>query len=447
MVPDGAFSLAKGALPAMLAYHPVTLSCVPTMTRLSLLGSVLCVAVLPGASLLACATDNGDAVHGQQFGPTPERPDGSSSEGSTPPDPDGGPTPTDGGSEADAPITPTCTSGTIVVLAGSDTALTGSSKIAGAAWSGGAIAGGAAKNHPAIVPFGTGFLALTRGPADKLMSLTFAGSSWGAATMVGAETTIGAPALAVVGTKAHAVYLTAGAPSYFFRVENTGASWSAATAVTSSGVQAFGQSAGSLSAAGTDLVFAQDGGDNDGLYTQKYDGTWSVGTPVVGAGTLTSAPPTLAAIDGGGKFDTVLVYADNTPNHVIGFSTRDATTKLWATATVTSPLAQTGDQPSLARVSPTGLVATFRGNDQRPYTMKGTIGATAITWSAPVALLADTSTVDGPPAVAKGVCGDEAIAVFASGGQVKATRFRGTSWTVPEAVSGASGTRVSISTR
>ncbi len=413
------------------------------MTRLSLLGSFLCAAFVPSAVLLACATDNGDAVHGQQFGPTPERPDGSSSEGSVEPDPEGGPTLADGGFEADAPIT-TCTSGTVVVLAGSDTTLTGSSQIAGASWSGGAISGGAAKSHPSIVPFGAGFIALTRGPADKLMSLTFGASSWSAATAVGTETTIGVPALAVVGAKAHAVYLTAS--NFFFRVENAGTSWSAASPVTSDATQAFGQSAGSLSAAGTELVFAQDGGDNDGLYTQRYDGTWSTGTPVVGAGTLTTAPPTLAAIDGG-KFDTVLLYADNTANHVIGFSTRDATTKLWATATVTNPLAQTGDRPSLARVSPTGLVATFRGNDQRPYTMKGTIGATAITWSAPVALLADASTVDGPPAIAKGVCGDEAIAVFASGGQVKATRFRGTSWTAPEAVAGASGTRVSVSTR
>jgi hypothetical protein len=414
------------------------------MTRLPLLGSLLCAALVPGVLLAACATDNGDAVHGPQFGPTPERPDGAI-EGSVDPVPEGGPGPSDGSSEGDAPISP-CTAGTVVVLAGNDGALSGAAQVAGGAWTGAAITGGAAKNHPSIVPFGTGFLALTRGPADKLMSVTFGGSSWGAATAVGSETTIGAPALAVVGTKAHAVYLVAGAPSYFFRVENAGTSWSAAQPVTSGATQSFGQSAGSLSAAGAELVFAQDGGDNDGLYTQRYDGTWSPGTPVVGAGTLTTAPPTLAAIDGG-KFDTVLIYADNTANHVIGFTTRDATTKLWSTATVTNALAQTGDQPSLARVSPTGLVATFRGNDQRPYTMRGTIGASAISWSAPVPLLADTSTVDGPPAIAKGVCGDEAIAVFASGGQVKATRFRGTSWTVPEAVSGASGTRVSVSTR
>ena len=101
----------------------------------------------------------------------------------------------------------------------------------------------------------------------------------------------------------------------------------------------------------------------------------------------------------------------------------------------------------MARISPSKLVATFRGNDQRPYWMSGTIGASAITWSVPVALLADTSKVDGPPAVAKGICGDDAIAVFAAGGQIRATRYRGTSWSVPEAVGGASGSRVSVATR
>ena len=77
------------------------------------------------------------------------------------------------------------------------------------------------------------------------------------------------------------------------------------------------------------------------------------------------------------------------------------------------------------------MLVAFRGNNQRPYTMTGTLGAAAITWSVPAPLLADTSTVDSAPAVAKGVCGDDAIAVFASGGQVKATQLRGGAWTVP----------------
>jgi hypothetical protein len=114
---------------------------------------------------------------------------------------------------------------------------------------------------------------------------------------------------------------------------------------------------------------------------------------------------------------------------------------------VTQPTAQTPEQFSAASISSTGLVVAFRGNNSRPYTMTGTIGATAISWGVPAPLLADSSTVDAAPAVAKGVCGDDAIAVFASAGQVKVTRHRGTSWSVPESVTGASGTRVSVATR
>ncbi len=411
------------------------------MTKLSLFSVTVCAALVSGAmSLGACATDNGDAVHGPQFGPPPERPDGATdgpigAEGGPPPSLDGG---------TDAPSTG-CTTGTIVVLAGGETALTGAAKIAGGAWSGGPIAGGAAKNHPSIVAFGSGFLALTRGPGDALQSTSF-NATWGAVSAVASATTIAAPALTVSGTKAQAVYLAPGAPSLFFRVENAGSSWGGSPDPVGppAGAQSFGLAAGTVAAAGTELVFAQAGTD-EGLYTQKYTGTWSAGAPIAGAGTPTTAPPILVAVDG--KFDLVLLYADNTVNHVIFFATRDAATKIWSSAAVTHPTAQTGEQPAIARISASTLVALFRGNNQRPYTMTGTIGANAVTWSAPVALLADTSTVDGPPAVAKGVCGDDAVAVFASSGQVKATRLRGTSWSVPEPVTGASGARVSVATR
>jgi hypothetical protein len=427
----------------MLPYHAATARSIPpSMNKLLLLVAPF---LLASAALAACATDNGDAVHGPQFGPPPERPDGSTDGPAV--NEEGGPVPGDGGVDGDAPPTQACTTGTVVVLAGNNGTLIGSSKIASGPWASAAIANSAALNSPSIVAFGTGFLALTRGPANALQSMTFGASSWSTATAVGAVMTIGTPALAVTGTKAHAVYI---APSnLFFRAENAGTSWGiTAEPVMAAAVQSFGQSAGGLAASGAELAFAQVGGDNDGLYTQKYDGAWSVGAPVMGAGTLTSAPPTLVAVDG--KFDLVLLYADNTVNNVIGFATRDATTKLWSQAAITHANAQTPARPQVARVSPSKLVSTFLGNNNRPYTMTGTIGANAITWSVPVPLLADTSTVDGPPAVAKGVCGDEAIAVFASGGLIKATRYRGTSWSVPEAVTGASvaaPARVSVSTR
>ncbi len=176
----------------------------------------------------------------------------------------------------------------------------------------------------------------------------------------------------------------------------------------------------------------------------------TLGTPaltaILGAGTLKTAAPALVSVPG--TFDVVLLYADNTVNHVIGFATRTAATKAWSSAAVTQAMAQTSEAMFATLISPTAVLVTFRGNDGKPYKMTGTLGATSITWSAPSLLLADGSaTVDSAPAVARGVCGDEAIAVFSSGGQVKATRLRAGSWSVPGPVAGASGTRVSVATR
>jgi hypothetical protein len=167
-----------------------------------------------------------------------------------------------------------------------------------------------------------------------------------------------------------------------------------------------------------------------------------IADPVV---TLKSAPPALVSVTG--TFDLVLLYAQSAPPNTIGFATRDATTKMWSAGAVTQDTAQTAEQMSVTRLSATTLLVAFRGNNGRPYTMTGTIGASSITWGLPSALLADTSTVDSAPAVAPGVCGNDAIAVFASGGIIKATEYRGTTWSVPGTVAGASGSRVSVATR
>jgi hypothetical protein len=407
-------------------------------------------AVGPAALLLflfACATDNGDSVHGPQFGPPPERPDGSTADAGAVQE--GGPTPEpDGGSDAaDGAMPPTCAEGTIAVLAGDDTTLSAAVQSKGGAWMGASIAGGAAKSAPSLVAFGTGFVGLTRGAGDALQAVTYA-ASWSAATSVGTLTTIGTPAIAVVGTKAQAVVLS-GAPdtNKFFRIENSATSWTttADALLPPGGTASFGPSAGTIASAGTDLVFAQDGAD-EGLYTQTWTGTaWSAAAPILGAGTFKTASPALVATDG--LRDLLLVYPDNTVNHVIGYATRGAASKGWSNGAITHANAQTGEGMSVARLSATKVLVAFRGNDQRPYVMTGTVGAAVVAWTAPVPLLADTATVASAPAVAKGVCGDEAIAVFASGGQIKATQLRGTTWTVPGTVTGASGSRVSVATR
>lgn len=425
------------------------------MTKLSLFALFSAAVVLPAVLLAACATDNGDAVHGPQFGPPPERSDGSS-EGSVTGEGggagEGGST--DGGADADGAAVPSCASGGIVaVLAGTDSTLSGAVQVDAGAWAGAAITGGGAKSAPSLVAFGTGFVGLTRGPADAIQSVSYV-TSWSGVTAVGALTTFGTPALTVLGANAQAVYLAGpGADvNKFFRIENTGASWSTSTDPVKgpqvTDPQAYGPTAGTVAAASADLVFAQDGSDQ-GLYvhTRAANAWSSPATAIAGAGTFaTGAPPMLVSVPG--TFDAVLLYADNTANHVIGFATRNATTKAWSSAVVTQATAQTGEAMSAALVSPTSVLVMFRGNDGKPYTMTGTLGAASVTWSVPALLVADgAATVDAAPAVAKGVCGDEAIAVFSSGGQVKATHLRGGGWSVPGTVTGASGTRVSVATR
>lgn len=411
-------------------------------SRFSCFSGLLCAALVPAAVLFACATDNGDTVHGPQFGPVPGRPEGGADapmgtgEGGPTPDPDGG------GADANDAAQPVCTSGTIAVLAGTTTAVMGGAQINGGAWSGAAITGGVALSPPSLVALGSGFVGLTRGASDAVQSVTYT-ASWSAAIAVGTLTTTTTPALTVVGTKAHAVTLSG---AQFDRIENAGTSWTTTGEIVPPPATAT-PSAGTLAPAGAELWFAHTGANN-GLYIQKWESTWGTANGVMGAGTLPTAPPAMAAITG--KFDLVLLYADKTAPNVIGYATRDATTKVWGSAQTTHALAQTAEPMSIVQISPLVVMATFRGNNQRPYYMTGALGLNSIGWSSPAQLLPDNSTVDSPPSVAKGVCGDDAVAVYASAGQVKATRYRGTVWTTPEpimAVSGAPVTGLSVATR
>ena len=227
------------------------------MNKLSLLVLASLGAAMPSALLAACATDNGDSVHGPQFGPPPERPEGGGAEGSVTegggPGPDGS---TGGDAEADGSMPPACTSGTVAVLAGTNSTLSGAVQMNGGAWSGAAIAGGAALSTPSLLAFGTGFVGLTRGPLDALQSVSYT-ASWSGVTAVGSLKTLGTPALAALGANAQAVYLSGSAAdsNKFSRIQNSATSWTTTgdPVTPPMGMQSFGPSAGAIAAAGTDL--------------------------------------------------------------------------------------------------------------------------------------------------------------------------------------------------
>jgi hypothetical protein len=408
------------------------------------------------AILSACSTDNGDNTHGPdvQF---PKK-DATTIDGKTvlpdgavvEPEDDSGGGKQDGSSGGLDPDTGVpCLSGTIAVLAGNDTALGGSIQEKSGAWNTGAIANGAAKSKPALVQFGTGFLGVTHGAGDALQSTSANGTTWSAAASFGNAGVKGPPTLAIVGTQAHVVYSAgAGANRDFAHAIHDGTNFNAGTAQVGPPLS-FGTVSAGLAGAGADAVFAENGSD-EGLYVRSFTGgAWAAAAGVVGAGTVGSslpATPELVGLDGA-KWDLLLVYVEKT-TRFISFAMRDANTKVWADGDSVGNAVTTNEKLSLSRVGQFTVLVTFRGQDGKGYYTQGSVNANNINWSAAAPIGGGAAfAVDSTPSAAKGVCGDDAVVAYASGGSVSITRLRGASWTTPEAVTNLSGSRVAIATK
>lgn len=402
----------------------------------------------------ACGTDNGETVFGPTFGPNDKDGAASSSSGNasssgSTTDPDGSSTEDGGDGGGDDSSTP-CGAGTVAVLAGGDTTLSGAIQSKGGAWSGGAIAGGSALSKPALVPFGQGFLGATHGSGNVLMSTQYM-TAWSAATTFGNGGVKGPPTLAVAGTSAHVVYSAGPGPNRdFAHGIHDGNGWNAADAIvgTSPGEKSFGTLGAALHGDGTSVVFMENGGDNK-LYTRGFATAWSSPTVVTNAASVGNSIPALPVITTAeGKWDLVAIYAQETTRR-LSYASRDATGKAWVNGGVVHDFVTTNEPFSFARVGTSAFIVAFRGQDGNGYYARGTVdGAGTFTWVAAQAVGGGANVaVDSAPAVARGVCGDDAIVVYATAGQVKATRLRGTTWTAPETVTGASGARVAVATK
>jgi hypothetical protein len=398
------------------------------------------------AWLGACATDNGDPLFGTAFGP-PGTDGGSADDGASPPPPPPDASPQDGAASTDAASdgSAACSS-RVAVIAGGAASLTGAAWTKAGGWSGQALAGGASMSVPAIVPFGSGFLALSHGPADALQSVSL-DAAWSAVAAVGAATTRGAPSLAVAGAVASGVYQ--GADFKMYDARRSAAVWTP-TAGPIGTPQSFGPMAPAAAAAGADVVMAfvgDAGGGTPPVYTHVFSaGAWGPATAVAGSAAYTGASPALASVPSG-AVDLVLVYIDDATRRVT-FSARASAGKTWSAPAPVHTLATSDEGVSVVALSPTSLVVTFRGQDDRPYVSRGTVAGSAVSWTAATALVADASVkIASHPGVARGVCGDDAIAVVASAGAVRATRLRGGAWSALEAVTGAAGTYAAIATR
>lgn len=406
----------------------------------------------------ACGTDNGEPVFGPTFGPNEKDGAASSSSGNASSssgssgDPDATATEDGGGTDGGNgdSSTSSCASGTVAVLAGNDSSLSGAIQTKGGAWTGAAISGGAALSKPALVAFGQGFLGATHGSGNVLQSTQYT-TSWSAPATFGNANVKGPPTLAVAGTNAHVVYSGgAGMNKDFAHGIHDGNGWNAADAIvgTSGGEKSFGTLGAGLFGDGTGVVFMENGTDYK-LYTRQFTTAWSAPTVVTNAPSIGADVPAFPVITSAeGKWDLVAIYVAQTTRR-LSYASRDATGKAWVNGGVIHDFATSNEPFAAARIGTSAFLVTFRGQDGNGYFARGTVdGAGTFTWVAaqPIGGGGNVS-VDSTPAVARGVCGDDAIVVYASAGQVKATRLRGTTWSAPESVTGASGSRVAVATK
>lgn len=335
-----------------------------------------------------------------------------------------------------------CTS-TMALLAGGASALAGAVFSAGQ-WSTATALTGSASAPAAIAAFGTGYVAVVAKQATvpSLQSTTYT-TSWSTPTAIGTLGARDALGLAAVGTNLHLVYLGS-ADSKMYHGTYNGTWDGAVDPVGGSGAsQSFGNSGPTAASAGGKLVIAQSGSNNS-VYDQTWDTTWAGAHQETGTAVVDSIAPTLVALTGGAA-DLMIVYVRTTDFHIM-YSTRTGST--WTTPAEVynsgGNVAYSNDPVAVA-ARPGGKAAlVFRGGNMAPYAALFDGSA----WSAPAALVGGLPTLAAPPSIASGVCGDDAVAAYATGGVVNVVRLSGTTWSSPAAIGGASNMKyVAIATR
>ncbi len=332
---------------------------------------------------------------------------------------------------------------TLAIVGGNANTVFGATSQGGVSWAVTTLTG-SSTSVPAIVALaGGGFTAVFRAGNNGLFATTYASATWSPLSAIGTALTSAAPAVAAVGTGAHLVYL--GTDGNFYHGTYTAAGWDAATdKVGVQGdagfVQSFGPSAPAIAAPGampSGFLMAQDG--NDGfLYTQGWSGSWS-GAVQDGAASVTTVPPAMVALQGG--MNDLLVVFNHQADFKLYATARNASTMAWSAPALIDANAFTNDPVALAPISNGRAVMVYRGTNQVPYTSVFD-PSMAAPWSTPAPLVASMPTVNPIPSVAPGVCGDDAVAVYApitGGTEVEVVHFAGGVWSSPTPVTGTSG--------
>jgi hypothetical protein len=319
-----------------------------------------------------------------------------------------------------APDAPSCTS-TAAVVAGSGSILAAVSATGGA-WGSAATLVGSAGAQPAVAAYGSGFAAVVESATGALTSTTFT-STWSTPAAIGAATARDRPALATIGSALHLIYQDP-TSYYFFHAVLSAGTWSP----TADAVGSFGPSGPTVAAVGSDLVVSQ-AGMNGFLYDQTWNGSWQTANEHTDANVDNAIAPTIVALSGGTSDVLIVFVRSTTSDYHLMFTTRTSGT--WSPAAevydMSGNIAYTTSPVSMAPLSGGRAVLIFRGGNMVPYfsTFDGTSS-----WSPPAAVVSATTTVSTVPAVATGVCGDDAIAAMVeTNGDVDVTSLHGSTWT------------------
>ncbi len=387
-------------------------------------------------AVAACSSSSGEITHGPVYGDEDASVDDASTDSDATSDGSADATSpgADASLDASADVTPSdsaldsapdassCAS-TAAVVAGSG-AILATVTATGGAWGAAGTLVGSAGAQPAVVAYGSGFAAVVEATSGTLTSTIYT-SSWSTPQAIGSASARDRPVAAAIGASLHLVYQDPTSYDFFHAVLSSG-SWSP----TADAVGSFGPSGPALAAVGSDLVVAQ-AGMNGFLYDQTWNGAWQAANEHTDANVDNALAPSLVALSGGASdLLAVFVRSTNGDYHLM-FTTR--TSGVWSTAAevydVSGNIAYTSDEVALAPLSNGRAVLLYRGGNLAPYF---SIFDGTSTWSAPAAVVSASTTLSAVPAVATGVCGDDAIAALVeTNGDVDVTSLRGSTWTAP----------------
>lgn len=353
---------------------------------------------------------------------------------------DGAADASDGSVDAQADAS-TCVA-TTVILAGNGSTLVGASAKGTAALASASLAG-SVTDRVSVVPFGAGFLGVARAADDSIVSTVFGGASWSAATAVGVVTTRDAPVLAVTGAIAHLVYQQK--DFKFYHGQYTASAWDAATDPVGVGVaQSYGPRGPGFAAVGTTPVVLQAG--DDGFLYDRDDpgGVWTVAHQQAATSVEKTEPPALVALTGGSA-ELLGVYLRQTDFKIMSVTRTSGT---WAGPVLLDVNAYANEPVHVAPMSGGRALLAYRGSDGKAYFSVYDPTKSPV-WGIPAALGSTAPLVESAPAIAPGVCGDDAVVAYAAtGGAVSVTRFAGGTFGPAVAVTGTSGAKyVGIATR